>query len=85
MTYVPPTILRQWEVEDQHGEHYSLMVFEGGTIGSACGRYAQGSGYRSCTWGEFLNGDLDALVRDTMGEAVLSEARRFVASLKPAA
>ena len=42
-------------------------------VWSACGRYAHSSGSTSTTWSGFLAGDLNELVRTTMGQEVLEE------------
>lgn len=42
-------------------------------VWSACGRYAHSSGSTSTTCSGFLAGDLNEVVRTTMGQKVLDE------------
>ncbi|WP_171253799.1 hypothetical protein [Acinetobacter venetianus] len=42
-------------------------------VWSACGRYAHSSGSMSTTCSGFLAGDLNEVVRTTMGQKVLDE------------
>lgn len=76
--YVPPQAIRKWERDVPGGELYQLMVFNNQTVCAASGRYAHSSGSSQCGWEEFELGQLNELVRTTMGENVLAEALAVV-------
>lgn len=78
--YRPPKILKQWVHDIPDGELYELMVFDNGSVCSACGRYAHSSGSTTCTWGEFVEGKMHDLVARTVGHQALNEAITFVSS-----
>jgi hypothetical protein len=79
--YVPPKTLRQWVNDTSGGNLYELFVQDDGRVWSASGRYAHDSGATSCSWREFLDGKLDALVMRSLGADTLSEAKQYVAAL----
>lgn len=72
--YVPPQAIRKWERDIPGGELYQFIVFDNGTVCAAYGRYSHSSGASQCGWAEFERGQLNELVRSTMGESVLTEA-----------
>ena len=73
MKYKPPKIIKQWEYDEVNQEYYTVMIFDNKTVVSACGRFAQGSGSKSVSWIDFLKGDMNDLVKKTMGEKVFDE------------
>ena len=77
-SYTPPKILRKWTLDIPGGELYELFVFDDETVCSAVGRYAHSSGSAFSSWGEFLSGSLNDLVRQEMGPDFLMEALAFV-------
>ena len=83
--YVPPKVLREWQLDISGGELHQLYVLDDRTICSAVGRYSHGSGSTTCSWDEFLDGALHGLVQDKMGPLVLGEAVAFIrgAALAP--
>jgi len=60
-------------LDDPDGELYVASITSDQKVPSACGRYAISSGSTSTTWSGFLAGDLNELVRTTMGQEVLEE------------
>lgn len=79
-TYKPPTELKRWTLDEPGKELYILCIQDDGRVCSAYGRYAVSSGSKYCTWSEFMGGALNALVVEQFGEAVLNEARAFIAN-----
>lgn len=80
--YRPSEALRCWANDVIGGELYSLTVFDDGTVSSACGRFAHSSGTLQCSYAEFLEGKLSNVVKNTMGELVLSEALVYVSAIR---
>jgi hypothetical protein len=72
--YRTPSKLKEWVNDMPNGELYELAVLDNRTICSSSGRYAHSSGSMSCTWEEFVRGEMHDLVTKTMGEAILAEA-----------
>nr|WP_018678010.1 hypothetical protein [Acinetobacter tjernbergiae] len=60
-------------MDDPEGELYVAFITSDQKVWSASGRYAHSSGSTSTTWSGFLSGDLNDLVRKTMGQKVLDE------------
>lgn len=73
--YQAPRVIREWILDDPEGELYVVYITSDQKAWSACGRYAHSSGSASTTWSDFLLGDLNELVRRTMGQKVLEEMR----------
>lgn len=73
--YQAPRVIREWILDDPEGELYVAYITSDQKVWSACGRYAMSSGSTSTTWSNFLAGDLNDLVRRTMGQKVLEEMR----------
>ncbi|ENX42544.1 hypothetical protein [Acinetobacter sp. NIPH 2100] len=71
--YQAPIVIREWILDDPEGELYVASITSDQKVWSACGRYAMSSGSTSTTWSGFLAGDLNELVRTTMGQKVLDE------------
>ncbi|QER40470.1 hypothetical protein F2A31_12465 [Acinetobacter suaedae] len=71
--YQAPRVIREWILGDPEGELYVAYITSDQKVWSACGRYAMSSGSTSTTWSNFLAGDLNDLVRRTMGQKVLEE------------
>ena len=71
--YQAPRVIRKWILDDPDGELYVASITSDQKVSSACGRYAISSGSTSTTWSGFLAGDLNELVRTTMGQEVLEE------------
>ncbi|NAR99923.1 hypothetical protein [Acinetobacter haemolyticus] len=71
--YQAPRVIREWILDDPEGELYVVYITSDQKVWSACGRYAHSSGSASTTWSDFLLGDLNELVRTTMGQKVLDE------------
>ncbi|WP_332606376.1 hypothetical protein [Acinetobacter sp. ESBL14] len=71
--YQAPRVIREWILDDPEGELYLASITSDQKVWSACGRYALSSGSTSTTWSDFLAGDLNELVRTTMGQKVLDE------------
>lgn len=65
-------------MDDPEGELYLASITSDQKVWSACGRYAHSSGSTSTTWSSFLVGDLNELVRITMGQKVLEEMLEFI-------
>jgi hypothetical protein len=80
--YRPPRELKKWMNDIPNGELYVLAVLDNRTVCSSSGRYAHSSGSMSCTWEEFVGGEMHDLVIKTMGEAILAEAISRVTSEK---
>lgn len=78
--YRPPSKLKDWVNDIPNGERYELAVLDNQTICTSYGRYAHSSGSMSCSWEEFVRGEMHNLVTKTMGEAILAEAISFVTS-----
>ncbi|MCU4387678.1 hypothetical protein KTH40_08670 [Acinetobacter haemolyticus] len=70
-----PRVIREWILDDPEGELYVVYITSDQKVWSACGRYAMSSGSTSTTWSNFLAGDLNDLVRRTMGQKVLEAMR----------
>ena len=79
--YRPPIVLKKWVNDIPDGELYKLMIFDNYTVCSASGRYAHSSGSMFCTWERFIEGDMNSLVIESMGEEVLTEAKLFITLL----
>jgi hypothetical protein len=77
-SYVPPRSIRQWRNDIEGGELYELHIFNNQTVCLASGRYAHSSGSSSCTWQEFLSGQLHEGIAKSMGSEILAEAQKFV-------
>ena len=71
--YQAPRVIREWILDNPEGELYVSFITADQKVWSACGRYAMSSGSTSTTWSGFLSGDLNELVRETMGQDVLEE------------
>ncbi|WAU76679.1 hypothetical protein [Acinetobacter sp. TR3] len=71
--YKAPRVIREWILDDPEGELYLASITSDQKVWSACGRYAHSSGSTSTTWSCFLAGDLNEVVRTTMGQKVLDE------------
>ena len=71
--YEPPKVLKEWRIDEPGTELYLVIIYADRTVLSASGRYAQGSGGTFVSWEEFLAGELQAVVRETMGEQILTE------------
>lgn len=76
--YQAPRVIRKWILDDPEGELYLASITSDQKVWSACGRYAHSSGSTSTTWSSFLVGDLNELVRITMGQKVLEEMLEFI-------
>ena len=76
--YQAPRVIRKWILDDPEGELYLASITSDQKVWSACGRYAHSSGSTSTTWSSFLAGDLNELVRTTMGQKVLEEMLEFI-------
>ncbi|MBV1776853.1 hypothetical protein KSF73_14140 [Burkholderiaceae bacterium DAT-1] len=76
--YRTPKVLKHWLNDVPGGELYELLVLDNGTVCSACGRYAHSSGSTTCTWREFLEGEMNDLAAGTVGQLALAEALTFV-------
>jgi hypothetical protein len=68
-----PGVVREWILDDPDGELYVAFITSDKKVWSTFGRYAHSSGSTSTTWSSFLAGDLNELVRRTMGKNVLEE------------
>ena len=68
-----PRVVREWILDDPDGELYVAFITSDKKVWSTSGRYAHSSGSRSTTWSGFLAGDLNELVRRTLGKNVLEE------------
>ncbi|MEN4983739.1 hypothetical protein [Acinetobacter modestus] len=68
-----PRTIRKWVLDNPEGELYIAFITSDQKVWSASGRYAHSSGSTSTTWSSFLAGDLNELVRRTMGKNVLEE------------
>ncbi|MEG2883810.1 MAG: hypothetical protein RR884_04395, partial [Acinetobacter sp.] len=68
-----PRVIREWILDDPEGELYVAFITSDQKVWSASGCYAHSSGSTSTTWSGFLSGDLNDLVRKTMGQKVLDE------------
>lgn len=68
-----PRTIRKWVLDNPEGELYIAFITSDQKVWSACGRYAMSSGSTNTTWSDFLAGDLNDLVRRTMGQKVLDE------------
>ena len=66
-------VIREWILDDPEGELCVAFITSDQKVWSAFGRYAHSSGSISTTWSGFLSGDLNDLVRKTMGQKVLDE------------
>ena len=71
--YQAPRVIREWIQDDPDGELYVAFITSDKKVWSTSGRYAHSSGSTSTTWSGFLAGDLNELVRRTMGKNVLEE------------
>jgi hypothetical protein len=71
--YIRPKALHKWEIDIPSQEYEVVAILDNGTVLSACGRYAQGSGSKSVSWSEFLDGRMHDLVIDAHGPDVLAE------------
>ena len=71
--YQAPRVIHEWILDDPEGELYLASITSDQKVWSACGRYAMSSCSTSTTWSGFLAGDLNELVRTTMGQKVLDE------------
>ena len=60
-------------MDDPDGELYVAFITSDQKVWSASGRYSHSSGSASTTWSGFLAGDLNELVRRTLGKNVLEE------------
>ena len=73
MVYKQPKALFEWKIDESNKELYLALILDNKTVLSAYGRYAHSSGSKSVTWQEFLAGEMNELVENTMGEKVLAE------------
>src|SRR5690242_15691649 len=78
MTYPGTGTLKEW-VRDRPGEElYLVSIQDDGRVVSACGRFAHGSGSASCSWQDFLAGQMNKTISSTLGDAVAEQVRREV-------
>ncbi|MBB1403879.1 hypothetical protein [Pseudoalteromonas sp. SG45-1] len=73
MAYEKPKPLYEWKIDEPDKELYIASILDNETVLSAYGRYAHGSGSKSVSWQEFLEGEMNELVEKTMGVKVLTE------------
>ncbi|SHO57035.1 hypothetical protein [Vibrio quintilis] len=73
MVYKQPKPLFGWKIDEPDKELYLVSILDNKTVLLAYGRYAHGSGSKSISWQEFLAGEMNELVENTMGEQVLTE------------
>lgn len=76
--YQAPRVIREWILDNPEGELYVAFITADQNVWSACGRYAHSSGSTSTTWSGFLAGDLNEVVRTTMGQKVLDEMIEYL-------
>ena len=60
-----------------------LTILSGEQVCLASGRYAHSSGSACCTWLEFADGVLNAVVGERMGKEVVGEALAYISSRRP--
>jgi len=73
MAYTPPNIIRIWEYDESDQEYYCVIIYDDKTVVSAVGRFAQGSSSKSASWRNFLQGEMNDLVKKSMGQKVFNE------------
>ncbi len=73
MAYMRPNPLYEWKIDEPDKELYLAQILDNETVLSAYGRYEHGSGSKSVSWQEFLDGEMNELVEKTMGKKVLTE------------
>ncbi|MFW2160094.1 hypothetical protein ACG93T_01645 [Acinetobacter beijerinckii] len=71
--YQAPRVIPECILDNPEAELYVAFITADQKVCSACGRYAMSSGSTSTAWSGFLAGDLNDLVRRTMGQKVLGE------------
>lgn len=71
--YQAPRTIRKWVLDNSGEELYIAFITLDQKVGFASGRYAMSSSSTSTTWSGFLSGDLNDLVRTTMGQNVFDE------------
>lgn len=76
--YQPPKVLKKWLNDVPDVDLYELFVLDNGIVCATCGRHAHSSGSTTCTWRNFLEGDMNDLVERTVGQLALVEALTFV-------
>ena len=73
MGYRRPKSIFERKVDEPGQELYLVSIQDDETVLSAYGRYAHGSGGKTVSWDEFLQGEMNGLVERTMGKEVLNE------------
>ncbi|KJY91593.1 hypothetical protein CWB89_16500 [Pseudoalteromonas piscicida] len=73
MEYKQPKTLFERRLDTPDQNLYLVSIQDDGTVLSASGRNAHNSGAKTVSWNEFLQGDMNSLVEETMGIAVLNE------------
>lgn len=81
MNYIPPKAIECWRVDNPRGELYETSIMDNYTVISAYGRYAHCSGCKVVSWQEFLSGELNELVTNTIGSEVLNEIHHKLRSI----
>lgn len=81
MTDRRPLPVVKWKHDEPGSELYLVAIMDDRTVVSACGRYAQGSGSRAVSWTDFLCGEMNELVGETMGPEVLEDVLRRLRAL----
>jgi hypothetical protein len=76
--YQMPKVLKRWVLDVPDGDFHELNLQADDRVCMASGRFAHGSGSASCTWADFLAGEMNALVTAKLGAEVLEEARTFI-------
>ncbi len=73
MNYIQPKAVASWKLDEPDQELYEASIMDNNTIVSAYGRYAHGSGSSVASWEEFLDGEMNDLIKKTMGAKTLNE------------
>lgn len=71
-------VLKKWTNDIPENELYELIVHEEQSVCCIYGRHAHSSGFKKVSWEEFLTGEMNELVVNTMGKRVLSEVATFI-------
>lgn len=73
MSYRQPVKLAEWKNDIPNGELYFVIIYDNRTVISSCGRYSHSSGSQQVSWDGFLKGDMNDLVKQTMGLNVFND------------
>lgn len=68
-------VIKEWELDEPGGELYCVFILDDNRVLAASGRSAHGTGSSSVSWNDFLAGEMNELVSNTMGAQIVQDIK----------